>query len=67
MGAINLMGIELEGAWKGKRYKPPFKDAPIKYDGSVHFQQSDDLLQSAPIHFRLESADIPAGDNQVKR
>ena len=41
MGAINLMGIELEGAWKGKRYKPPFKDAPIKYDGSVHFQQPE--------------------------
>lgn len=42
MGAINLMGIELEGAWAGERRKRPFKDTKIKHDGSVHFDQPAD-------------------------
>jgi len=39
MAAINKMGMELEGAWKGVRYQHPFDDTTIKHDGSVHFNQ----------------------------
>lgn len=40
MSAINKMGVELEGAWKGTRGVSPFKDARIKHDGSVAFSQT---------------------------
>lgn len=39
MAQINLMGIELEGAWHGTRGVRPFKDTKIKHDGSVRYQQ----------------------------
>ena len=42
MSAINKMGLELEGAWKGKIRVPPFKDGKIKHDGSVRFTQPPD-------------------------
>lgn len=42
MAAINKMGMELEGGWKGVRYKRPFDDIVIKHDGSVHFNQPRD-------------------------
>jgi hypothetical protein len=42
MGVINKMGLELEGAWHGTIRVPPFKDAKIKHDGSVRFQQPTD-------------------------
>lgn len=32
---IKRMGIELEGAWRGERGKPPFEDCDIQHDGSV--------------------------------
>lgn len=42
MGAINKMGLELEGAWVGTYRVPPFKDAKIKHDGSVSFPRPTD-------------------------
>lgn len=43
MGAINKMGLELEGAWVGTYRVPPFKDAKIKHDGSVRFERLEDV------------------------
>lgn len=42
MATINMMGLELEGAWIGYRQVPPFLDVDIKRDGSVSFCQPED-------------------------
>lgn len=42
MAAINKMGMELEGGWRGVRYQHPFDDTTIKHDGSVHFYSPPD-------------------------
>lgn len=41
MSAINKIGIELEGAWEGKRKLPPFSDIAIGHDGSVRYNNQD--------------------------
>ena len=61
MSAINLMGIELEGAWKGTHRDRPFEDVTIKHDGSVCFKQPED--GSYYIHYgELVSKPMPPED-----